>query len=345
MGSVEVAQQLINRLAQFDVSKDNLTSDGAKNLNEMFKQLVAQGPAGIPAIRAFLEKNQDVNFAKLQGGIMVDYSTMRLGLIDALKEIGGPDAMAVALKTLQTTADPMELAVASKNLEQEAPGEYREQAANAATQSLSRALANGLGEHDIAPLFQVLESYGNSGALPVLEKAFSQWSYYSAIALANLPGGEGIPALARLAQDPTTVANGQSDIALRMLAQVSGDNSQASEVLLQLARQNQISGQAWSGIASGLAGYNLELGTPLVNRTPTPLSGPGIQYFHIEEGGGQNVFTTPLSASWMDQQINSRISLVDELIAANPTGAPIEDLQQARASLSKMAATLAMAPH
>jgi hypothetical protein len=196
----------------------------------------------------------------------------------------------------------------------------------------------------VAPLFQVLQSYGDAGAVPQLEKAFSQWSYYSAITLANLPGGEGIPSLTRLAQDPTAIANGQNEIALRMLAQVSAENPQASAALLQMARENQISGSAWNAIASGLAGYNLEMGRPLVEKAPGPLFGFGLQAFHLDQGG-QNVFTTPLSASWLDGQINPRLDLIDQLLAANPNATTVEDLQQARASLTNMAVAITSVPH
>jgi len=341
---LEVSQQLIARLAKLDLSK-GLTPEVARQVNETFKQLIAQGPAGIPAIRAFLERNEDLDFGKLQGGNLADYGSLRMGLIDALKQVGGPEAMAVSLQTLQTTTNPAEVAVLARDLEQQAPGQYRQQAVAAATQGLSRAMAAGTGEQNVAPLFQVLQSYGDASVVGDLEKALPRWGYYAAITLANLPGGEGIPSLTRMAQDPNAVANGQSDIAMRMLAQVSSDNPQASAALLQMARENQISGSAWNAIASGLAGYNLELGSPLVSGATSSAGGSGLSTFHVEDGG-QNLFTTPLRASWLDEQVNSRLGLIDQLLSANPDPTVIEDLQQARASLTNMmAVAITSTPH
>jgi hypothetical protein len=342
-GSLVAAEDLIARLSKVNVTNGSLSRENAQLLNETFQQLVAQGTAGIPAIRAFLERQEDLNFSKLEGGDLANYRSLRIGLFDVLKQVGGPDAMDVSLQALQATGDPWEIAVLSRNLEQLAPGQFTQQALSSASASLSRALSSGAAGQDVAPLFQVLQSYGNAGVVAQLEQAFPRWSYYSAITLANLPEGEGIPALVRQAQDPSGQANGQSEVALRMLAQVAADNPQASEALLALARQNQISGQAWASIASGLAGYNLELGTPLVDKVMASPGASGLQAFRVDQGA-QDLFSTPLSASWLDEQIGSRLSIIDQLVTANPTGAAVEDLLQARASLTNMVTTLDTVP-
>jgi len=54
---------------------------------------------------------------------------------------------------------------------------------------------------DVGPLFQTLQSYGDQGAVATIEQLGSQWKYYSAITLAGLPDGAGVPGLIRLAQD------------------------------------------------------------------------------------------------------------------------------------------------
>ena len=46
-----------------------------------------------PAIKDFLEQNQDINFDALTGGDQMNYSTLRMELLDALQQIGGPEAL------------------------------------------------------------------------------------------------------------------------------------------------------------------------------------------------------------------------------------------------------------
>ncbi|HXJ61345.1 MAG TPA: hypothetical protein VNU68_32275 [Verrucomicrobiae bacterium] len=344
MGSLAAAQQLIDRLAQLDVSKGLLTPEDSQRLNKIFKELVAQGPAGIPAIRAFLERNEDLNFSDLKGGDLADYRSLRMGLLDALKQVGGPEAMAVSLQTLQHTADPWEVAVLARDLEQQAPGQFRQEALTAVRESLAQAVEGKLGERDVAPLFQVLQSYADASIVADLEKIPPQWSYYAAITLANLSGGEGIPALIRQVQDPTAMSSGQSDIALRCLAQASVEHPQASEALAEMARSSQISDTAWSAIASALAGYNLEIGKPLVNNSSGSIAGPGLEAYHLEDGG-QNLFSTPVTASWLDETIDSRLAIIDRLLSANPSPTAAALLQQARASLASKAVALTIVPH
>lgn len=339
--SFETAQKLIARLVHIDLSTGKLTREDAKQLNQAFSDLIAQGEVAVPAIRAFLEQNTDLNYSELLGGEAVDHKTLRSGLIDALKQIGGFEALEISLKTLMTTSDPWEIAVLSRDLEQLSPGRYREQSLRAARESLAQALEGKLGDRDLAPLFQVLQSYGDASVIPDLEKAMKQWSYYGALTLASLPDGQGIPSLINQLQEPGAIASGQRDIALQVLAQSSIDYPQASEALLAMARGNQISGEAWSAIALGLAGNNFELGTPLVDKA-SPTVGGKLPY-HVDETG-ERLFTTPVTGSWLEEQITSRLSLIDQLLGGTTDPSAIQALQAARDSLSSKAVSLAVSP-
>src|SRR5207253_7509576 len=66
-GAVQ-AQEIITRLAQLDPTHGPLTKEQVKELNQSVKNLIAQGPAAVPAIRGFLERNQDINFTELADG-------------------------------------------------------------------------------------------------------------------------------------------------------------------------------------------------------------------------------------------------------------------------------------
>src|ERR1051326_2733471 len=195
--SAASASQLMTRLTQIDLSRGAMTADQARELNQNFKQLAAQGAAAVPVIRQFLGRNQDVMFKDVNGGNVADYPSLRVGLLDVLKQVGGSAALDLSHDTLQTTADPLEIALLSRNLEAIEPGQHRQEALNAARESLAQAASGQLGTSDVGPLFAVLETYGDASVIDDLEKALPKWNYYATMALAGLPDGQGIPVLVR----------------------------------------------------------------------------------------------------------------------------------------------------
>jgi hypothetical protein len=306
--STAVAQQLLARFLQLDLNHKTLTSQQASELNAVLRQLVEQGEAALPAIREFLEKNVDIDFDRITGGELVNYPSLRIGLLDALQQIGGPEAVQLAAQTLQSTADPLELALLAQALEQMAPEQYRQQELVAAREALALASSSQLGGRDVSALFELLQRYGDPSVVPDLEKAVALWNYYATLALAGLPDGAGIPALIRLAQDPNISAKGAGDFALRPLAQVALQYPEAADALVQLARSNQIPQTAWPSVAASLAGVY-------------------IQY-------GQQIFgSTASSVNWSPQQIQQRLALIDKLLAITSNPAGYQTLQSARASL------------
>ena len=306
-GSADVAQQALARLAQIDRSRA-LTQEQAQEINQMFHQLRDQGTAAIPAIRDFLQRNEDINFDGLQGGEFVESGTMRLGLIDALQQIGGAEAVAASAQILQATVDPSEIALLARNLEEQAPGQYRQAEIAAARDALVQATSGGWKGGDVSPLFETLQAVGDPSVIPLLKDAAKQWNYYATMALAGLPNGAGIPALIELAQDPAMGSLGTGDFALRPLAQVALQYPDAARTLIEQARLNQIPDTAWSTVASSLAGTY-------------------IQY------GNQIFGSTIPSVSWSPSEINQRISLIDQLLSVAQSPVGRQNLQNVRGAL------------
>src|SRR5439155_14186925 len=143
----------------------------------------AQSASGIPAIRRFLEQNVDVSFGK-DGAESAGAPSLRAGLLESLRQIGGPEALALSRQVLQTTADPLEIALVARDLEEMAPGQYRRDVLDAARQTLAQAAEGNLDVKDPSLLFQVLQSYGDAGAVADLVKLVPQWNYYATLALA-----------------------------------------------------------------------------------------------------------------------------------------------------------------
>jgi hypothetical protein len=298
---------LLARLTQLTSNVNSLSGEQAAEINDLLAKLAAGGTAAIPAIRQFLQDGQDFSFDSIAGGDLVNYGTIRLGLIDALQQIGGPEALELAASTLQTTADPFEIAFLSRYLEQQAPGQFRELELTAARESL--ALAGQVPIAGVSALFELLQAYGDENVVSSLEKAASQWSYYATLALAGLPNGAGIPTLIKLAQDPAVSAMGAGDFALRPLAQVALLYPDAASALLDAARQNQIPDTAWSTVAGALAGSYLQYGNQIFGSTSPALN-------------------------WSPEQVSQQIALINQLLTVTTSPAGRQALQEASASVS-----------
>ena len=315
-------RQLATNVASIGFAGGVIRADQPGEWKQTLQQLTQQGAASLPAIRQLLAFNADVQFSGTTNS-----TTMRLDLLDALRAIGGPDATALATQTLQTTADPREIARLARLLEEQEPGQHRQELLNAAREGLQLAAAGRLSAQDVGPLFGVLQQYGDAGVLADLEGATGQWKYYSTIALAGLPDDAGLPALIQMAKDPQTRNH---DAAVEMLAQVSARSPDATAALLQEAHRGQISNRSWHIISAILAGEQMQIGQPPPNSADNP--GQRVTSYHLALGG-QNFYSEPVATGWTAEQIDQRVALIDQLLAASPNPAAAALLQQSRAAL------------
>ena len=326
-------RQLVASLTTLDLSHGQITREQAQQWKEGMQALTQQGAAAVPAIREFLEQNQDLNLAAVSGGGLLGQSSVRAALIDALQQIGGPEATAVMLQTLQTTALPSEIALLARNLEQQVPGQYRQETLNAVTEVLAMAEKGQLAGWDVGALFQVLQNHGDATTATALAQLQSKWNYYATMALAGLPGGEGVPSLIRQVQDGAAGTGARSGLALQMLAQKGGEYPDAGAALIEQVRHNQISDSTWRKIAAGLAGDQYQIGMPPeLSTLSSPV--PGLKTYHIESGN-QNFYSLPLNPNLSNDQLSQRLELIDQLLASASSPAALEALQNARTSLGK----------
>lgn len=326
-------RQLVKNLSQFDLSKGMVTPEQAAQWKQDFQQLVGQGAAAVPAIREFLEQNLDISFDAIPGGNSLGQASLRTALFDALKNIGGPEALELSLHILQSTAVPSEIAILAKNLEEQAPEQYRHLALEAVRQTLAQAAAGKLPGEDVRPLFEVLQKYGDASVLVDLETAANQWNYYAAMALAKLPDGAGVPGLVKLAQNPGNVSKGIHGVALQMLAQVSTEYPEAGAALVEQTRRNQIPSRLWPSIASTLTGEEFFWAATLLGNNPPDGTGPGVKTMHVAFGN-QNFHSSSRMPSWSNEQIRQRLALMEQLLAANADSGAARALQDGRALLT-----------
>jgi hypothetical protein len=301
------AQEVIARVGQPDFFAGGLSPQKAEELKRSFKQLVEEGPGAVTAIRAYLDRFQDIDFDS--SAKQVGYSSLRIGMLDALRQIGTPEAMELSLQTLQTTADPQEIGFLAKGLEKQLPpDQFRSVVLAAASESLAQALSGQWSERNVTPLFEVLQKYGDEGVIGLLEKSSSKWNFYATLALAGMPDGAGIPALVRMAQNQATGAVGNGDFALRPLAQAALQFPEARASLLEQARLNQVPEKAWPGIAASLAGNYVQYGNQIFGSTAPPVV-------------------------WSKEQIELRLELIDQMIAAGTSPTGKQALQNASAQI------------
>ncbi len=322
---------LVTSLSQLAVGRGPVTVEQASAWKEKLRQLQQQGQISIPAIREFLGKNLDINFDADADRKLVGYPSLRLALLDTLQKIGGPEAVATTVQMLQTTADPLELATATKYLEETEPVKYRQMAVNAAREALNLAEEGKWDDRDVKPLFELLRKYGGGVVAPDLEKASVQWKYYSAMALADLPDGQGIPALLRLAQPSSDPSAAKDDFILHILAKVSPQYPEARALLIDQARSDRIPASTWPSIASALAGVQFNFGTQFFD--PASPSGTGGTTYHLE--ANQNFNRSPVTANWSAADFNQHLDLINQLLAVTANAAAIQALQNAKTRLSE----------
>jgi len=316
-------------LTQFDFSSGSVTPVQAAVWKESLQALLGQGEAAVPAIREFLEKNLDLSFATLENGAALGDSSVRLALLRVMQEIGGEQAIAGSLYTLQTSADPTELALVAGYLQKADPTQYREAVLAAAHEALGMAASGNWDGRDVAPLFDILKTFGGEQSARDLEKYANTWFNYTPLVLAELPEGAGIDALIRLNADGA-VSLGK-ETWQRMLAQVSVQSVEAEAALLQLAKAGKIDPYNWRAVADALAGATLQLVQSPVSRTTTTVPNP--KTYHVRMGN-QNSMEIPPPADMPIDQVNQRIQIIDRLLNITSDSQAIARLQAARSQLA-----------
>jgi hypothetical protein len=296
----------------------------------------------LPAIQEFLDKNMDLVFGA-DGARSLGYTSARSAMFDAMLQIGGVEGANAMLGVLQATADPREIAQLAKNLDQLAPEQYRGQILEAARQVLSMsAEAAKANQTDVAPLFEVLGKYGGAGAVAELQQAGNNYKYYSAIALAQLPDGAGVPALIQMVQD-TGGGPVRNVSALQMLTQAAGQNADAQAAILQAVKADKIAPSTWAYLAPLLSGDQIQFQDSALGNSTMPANKSDVRTFHIALGN-QNFYTGPGTTPPTSEQLQQQLGFLNQLlaVASNPTA--IQTLQGAKDTVSRRLQQLGASP-
>ena len=330
-------RQLVESLVNLQSDNGVMTQEQAAQWKENLQKLIQQGSVGVPAIREFLAKNTEIDFGA-GGKEMFGYGSVRNAMFDALTQIGGPQAIGVFSDTLQTSADPREVALLAQDLEKLDPGQHRQEALEAARQTLAMAAAEQLPGRDVAPLFEVLEKYGDATIAQDLTKSASQWGYYATVALAQLPEGAGINSLIDIAQGSSSVRLN----ALEMLAQVSTQYPAANSALLDMASSNKILPGDWAYLTRLLAGDEYHFSSSVLD-TSAASGDPNSQYSGHVVFGNQHFYTAPPIGGMTQERITQQSDLIDQLLKVTTDTGALQALQQSKDLLFGRASQAAVA--
>ena len=333
-------RQMVESLVKLDTTSGVLSPEQAATWRTNLAQLVSQGTAALPAIREFLDKNLDIEFGGA-GKQMLGYSSARLAMIDALAQVGGPESAALMTGVLGTTADPKEIAVIARNLEQMDPGVHRQELLDAARQTLAMAAEGKLPDRDVGPLFELFQSYGDSSIAEELAKNSKQWNYYSMFSLSQLPDEAGMATLIQIANGEGGLGFGARAPALEMLAQAAGQSEVARTALLDQAKRNALSAYNWATLESILAGDQVRFQDSAYD--PAQPQAGDIRRTHISSGN-QNFYSAPPLGGLTVEQIQQQNALIDELLKVTTDQTGIQTLQRSRALLERRLGEVAGAP-
>jgi hypothetical protein len=186
------ARLILTKLTKLKPSYGTSRSLIVRQIIHQFESLVDLGYDALPAIKDFLSRFEEVDYSadnarppdlsgsdsergpggltpgwargRVQSDILLPPS-LRLGLVEVLKTIDGPEAQKILAEMLSTTGRGVEVAYTAKALQEMAPDRYREPALTAAKDLLNNPpkieRPNRLDENSKGYLFEVLAMYND----------------------------------------------------------------------------------------------------------------------------------------------------------------------------------------
>ena len=234
--------EIIERLRSLRLSTGASTTPVLRQAVYWLEELTLAGQAALPAIGEFLGRYEDTDLEtsffqskNVRPRVPLDFTlppSLRFGLFDVVRRIGGGDAESMLLESLRHTGRGVEVSYLAAALEEMAPGKYRDDIL-AVTRSL---LADTSVFNAVSPLdrghreylFGVLLAFGDAGfageAQAQLVRADSQVDRGALKYLQETLGPKAVPILEQAYQNPSlTNSAGKEPLARLALAYVGAD--------------------------------------------------------------------------------------------------------------------------
>ncbi len=239
--------ECIQRLLALKVMPGPGQAQTMRQVVHELESLIAAGPAALPAIKAFLARNEDLDYDPGAGGKgsgrapfdprnsteFVSPPSLRFGLLDALRRIGGADAEKLMAEVLGTTGRGIEVLYLARVLQDMAPNKYRDLSVTVARDLLVNPAAKTGGpadKLDQAYLYAVLTYFRDSSfaaqAQAQLVSADGKVDRTAMKYLQTTLGEQSLPIAQQAWNDPRITADQKEPLARVALAYL-GANPQA----------------------------------------------------------------------------------------------------------------------
>jgi hypothetical protein len=310
------AQALLASLVDAEQANRLSTQDGLFAWGRDYTKLVDLGDDGVAAIRAYLQGNTNLDFGPV-GEEQLGWPNSRLAMLSALSDIGSAAATSVMVETLRGTTTPLEIALLAQNLHALAPEQFQRDAIVAASRALNQAARGATENVNVAPLFHVLQSFGDESVVPLLRRTMGQWKYYASAALADMPNGAGVETLIHMASTPEASSAGDRIAILQSLARVSLDHPEIRSFFIERAGDGQLPSQVWPYVAKGLSGDRLQFTDSLYQDFLSRSQLQDIQFTDIVFGN-QRFYTIPGTVDYSPEKLQDQIEFVEQLLEVLP---------------------------
>jgi hypothetical protein len=276
-------QQILDRLIQLKPNDEESRNQAFRKIIFYMQSLVEAGSFSFAVIRDFLGQNVDVDYSQFDvrptgervsrgaGGftsrnlVRTDFlvpPSLRLGLLDVLEQVGGPEAEQILADTLSTTARGVEVAYLARILQDMSPDQYREIALTAARELLINPppieSPNRLDENAKAYLYEVLAMYKDVSFAATAQTLIvtpegridPQALNYVNDVLKEL----AVPALLAAYNDPRVTNQREKAALLNVALAYTGPNAEANQIFFQMLTNQSIPSGVRAYSVQGLAG-------------------------------------------------------------------------------------------
>jgi hypothetical protein len=256
------AQEILAELRTLRISRASGVARSRRAL-KLLEELVERGPAALPVIHGFLARFEDVDYeldAAAAGGdargkgkdkgkakeraplLPTDFivpPSLRFGLFDVVRRIGGEAAERVLAEVLGATGRGAEVYYLARVLEQVAPGQYRDEAVATARTFLLNPLpasARGpLDQNDRDYLYAVLALFGDTSLATLAQTQLIQpdgsLDANALRFLRDTMGTNALPALAQAMFDPRVTEPKEKEELFKEALSFAGADPRADELL------------------------------------------------------------------------------------------------------------------
>jgi len=236
-------KEIVEKLKALRVSAGTSSSRTLRAAVYWLEELAQAGSDAVPAIREFLARYEDLDLdtSWFQGRSSRDQlptdfplpPSLRFGLFDVLRQIGGTEAEKALSEALGSTGRGVEVAYLSRLLQELSPNKYRDQALNAArallTSTASLNSSSPLDRNHRDYLFALLTQLGDSGFAAEAQAQLVGNNQVDRGALKYLQqalGTQSVPIAAQAYQNPAlTNSAGKEPLARLALSFVGADAS------------------------------------------------------------------------------------------------------------------------